>query len=75
MNVLYLSSTGLAEPLGQSQVLAYMRGLSGEQQALCDMVVNIPMVGSSDSLNLAVATGSMLYEIFNQQRVALRNTG
>lgn len=51
------------------------RGLSGEQQALCDTVVNIPMVGSSDSLNLAVATGIMLYEIFNQQRGALRDTG
>lgn len=28
MNVLYLSYTGLLEPLGQSQVLAYVRGLS-----------------------------------------------
>ncbi|MEO7913654.1 MAG: RNA methyltransferase [Roseiflexaceae bacterium] len=44
------------------------RGLSREQQALCDLVVNIPMVGHSDSLNLAVATGLMLYEVFNQQR-------
>ncbi len=43
------------------------RGLAGEQQALCDLVVNIPMVGHSDSLNLAVATGLMLYEVFNQQ--------
>jgi RNA methyltransferase, TrmH family len=44
------------------------RGLSREQQSLCDLVVNIPMVGWSDSLNLAVATGLMLYEVFNQQR-------
>jgi len=51
------------------------RGLSREQQALCDVVVNIPMVGHSDSLNLAVATGIMLYEIFNQQRGVLRDTG
>jgi RNA methyltransferase, TrmH family len=51
------------------------RGLSREQQALCDVVVNIPMVGHSDSLNLAVATGIMLYEIFNQQRGVLRSTG
>lgn len=51
------------------------RGLSDEQQAFCDLVVNIPMVGCSDSLNLAVATGVMLYEIFNQQRVARRNAG
>jgi TrmH family RNA methyltransferase len=46
------------------------RGLAREQQALCDVVVNIPMVGHSDSLNLAVATGLMLYEVFNQQRGA-----
>jgi glycosyltransferase involved in cell wall biosynthesis len=32
MNVLYLSYTGLAEPLGQSQVLAYLRGLSGKHR-------------------------------------------
>jgi TrmH family RNA methyltransferase len=44
------------------------RGLSQEQQALCDVVVKIPMVGSSDSLNLAVATSLMLYELFNQRR-------
>jgi TrmH family RNA methyltransferase len=44
------------------------RGLSPEQQALCDVMVNIPMVGHSDSLNLAVATGIMLYEVFNQRR-------
>jgi RNA methyltransferase, TrmH family len=51
------------------------RGLLPAQQALCDVMVNIPMVGHSDSLNLAVATGIMLYEVFNQQRGALRNTG
>ena len=43
-------------------------GLSAEQQALCDTVVKIPMVGQSDSLNLAVATGVTLYEMFNQRR-------
>jgi TrmH family RNA methyltransferase len=43
-------------------------GLSDRQQAACGAVVSIPMVGRSDSLNLAVATGVMLYEIFNQQR-------
>lgn len=41
-------------------------GLSTEQQALCDSMVRIPMVGRSDSLNLAVATGVVLYEIFYQ---------
>ena len=43
-------------------------GLSGEEQALCDVTVKIPMVGRSDSLNLAVATGIVLCEIFNQRR-------
>ena len=43
-------------------------GLSSEQQAVCDQMVYIPMSGRSDSLNLAVATGVMLYEIFNQYR-------
>ncbi len=43
-------------------------GLSREQQAICDLMVKIPMVGRSDSLNLAVATGVILYEIFNQKR-------
>lgn len=44
------------------------QGLSEEAIALTDMMVKIPMVGRSDSLNLAVATGVMLYEIFNQRQ-------
>ena len=44
------------------------RGLSVEQQAACDVLVRIPMVGTADSLNLAVATSVVLYEIFHQQR-------
>ena len=44
------------------------RGLSPPQQALCDTVVRIPMVGRSDSLNLGVATSLLLYEVFRQQR-------
>lgn len=43
-------------------------GLSSEQQALCDLMVGIPMVGRSDSLNLAVAAGIVLYEVFYQAR-------
>jgi RNA methyltransferase, TrmH family len=46
------------------------RGLPADLQALCDMMVSIPMVGQSDSLNLAIATSVILYEIFNQQRAA-----
>ena len=44
------------------------KGLSQQEQAACDAVVKLPMVGRSDSLNLAVATGVMLYEIFGQCR-------
>jgi TrmH family RNA methyltransferase len=44
------------------------QGLSAEQQALCDQVVAIPMRGRADSLNLAVATGVMLYELLRQAR-------
>jgi TrmH family RNA methyltransferase len=43
-------------------------GLSPEQQALCDLLVRIPMIGTGDSLNLAVATGVVLYEVFHQHR-------
>lgn len=41
-------------------------GLTVSHQALCDLVVAIPMRGRSDSLNLAVATGVMLYELLRQ---------
>ncbi len=44
------------------------QGLSEEHLALCDAVVRIPMLGKSDSLNLAVATAVVLYEILNQRR-------
>jgi TrmH family RNA methyltransferase len=43
-------------------------GLPETHLQLCDQVVRIPMIGRSDSLNLAVATSVTLYEIFNQQR-------
>jgi RNA methyltransferase, TrmH family len=36
-------------------------GLSAPLAELCDVVVKIPMRGRADSLNLAVATGVMLY--------------
>nr|BBH95291.1 rRNA methyltransferase [Thermogemmatispora argillosa] len=46
------------------------QGLSTEQQASCDAMVSIAMVGRSDSLNLAVATALVLYEIFYQLRAS-----
>jgi RNA methyltransferase, TrmH family len=48
------------------------QGLSPDQEALCDALVRIPMVGASDSLNLAVATGVMLYEVYNQRHALPR---
>lgn len=39
-------------------------GLDRCRQNVCDLVVRIPMAGHSDSLNLAVATGVTLYELF-----------
>jgi TrmH family RNA methyltransferase len=47
---------------------AEQAGMSAEITALCNTVVKIPMAGRADSLNLAVATGVMLFEI---QRGAL----
>ncbi len=43
-------------------------GLSAEHLAACDTVVRIPMRGRTDSLNLAVAAGVLLYEVFNRSR-------
>ncbi len=42
------------------------QGLPQEFEAMCNEVVKIPMQGSCDSLNLAVATAIILYEILNQ---------
>lgn len=58
-------SAPLALLMGSEQ-----HGLTAEQLAACQVVVRIPMVGRSDSLNLAVATGIMAYEAFNQRRTA-----
>lgn len=44
------------------------QGLQEQALALCEAVVSIPMRGGSDSLNLAVATAVVLYEILNQRR-------
>ena len=43
------------------------RGMTPEQEALCDQIVRIPMVGRSDSLNLGVAASILLYEAFGQR--------
>ncbi len=46
------------------------QGMQPELEELCDKVVRIPMVGSSDSLNLSIANAVILYEIFKQTHQA-----
>ncbi|MBI5930572.1 MAG: RNA methyltransferase [Chloroflexi bacterium] len=41
-------------------------GLTTEQIAICHQLVRLPMVGQVSSLNLSVATGVMLYEMFDK---------
>jgi len=41
-----------------------LRRLTREQ---CDMLINLPMQGQVDSLNLSVATGVLLYEVVRQR--------
>ncbi|HTU10946.1 MAG TPA: RNA methyltransferase [Allosphingosinicella sp.] len=44
------------------------QGLPGAYEAECDLLVKIPMLGKADSLNAAVATAVMAYEVVNQRR-------
>ncbi|MBA3896210.1 MAG: RNA methyltransferase [Sphingomonadaceae bacterium] len=46
------------------------QGLTAEYEAECDLLVKIPMRGKADSLNAAVATAVMAYEVVNQGRRA-----
>lgn len=44
------------------------QGLPAEYEAACDLLVKMPMRGRADSLNAAVATAVMAYEVLNQSR-------
>ena len=44
------------------------QGLPTAYEAACDLLVKMPMRGKADSLNAAVATAVMAYEILNQHR-------
>jgi len=44
------------------------QGMPGALLKACKRVVSIPMNGISDSLNIAVATAIILYEVFDQKR-------
>jgi TrmH family RNA methyltransferase len=43
-------------------------GLPPAYAAACDRLVRIPMLGKADSLNAAIATAVMAYEVLGQQR-------
>jgi RNA methyltransferase, TrmH family len=45
------------------------RGLSDQLIAECDQLIKIPMLGSSDSLNLAVSTAVALYESIRENPI------
>jgi RNA methyltransferase, TrmH family len=44
------------------------QGLPAAYEAECDLLVKMPMMGKADSLNAAVATAVMAYEVINQRR-------
>jgi RNA methyltransferase, TrmH family len=44
------------------------QGLPSAHEAECDALVKIPMLGKADSLNAAVATAVVAYEVINQWR-------
>ena len=44
------------------------QGMPAGYAAACDMLVKIPMLGKADSLNAAVATAVMAYEVLAQER-------
>jgi len=44
------------------------QGMPDAMAAACDLLVKIPMLGKADSLNAAVATAVMAYEVLNQRR-------
>ncbi len=46
------------------------QGLPAAYEDACDLRVKMPMRGKADSLNAAVATAVMAYEVLNQQRRA-----
>lgn len=46
------------------------QGLPGEIERACDLLVKMPMLGKADSLNAAVATAVMAYEVLARQTPA-----
>jgi TrmH family RNA methyltransferase len=57
------------DPFEQPMVLlmgSEREGLTPSQSAACDVMMKIPMQGRVTSLNLAIATGLLLYTIFDR---------
>jgi RNA methyltransferase, TrmH family len=46
------------------------QGLPEAYEKECDLLVKMPMLGKADSLNAAIATAVMAYEVVNQRRSA-----
>jgi TrmH family RNA methyltransferase len=46
------------------------QGMPADYAAACDLLVKIPMLGKADSLNAAVATAVMAYEVLARRRTA-----
>ena len=44
------------------------QGMPADYATACDLLVKLPMLGKADSLNAAVATAVMAYEVLGQQR-------
>ena len=44
------------------------QGLPSAYEQECDLLVKMPMLGKADSLNAAIATAVMAYEVLNQRR-------
>jgi len=50
------------------------QGLSDHYISLCSQMLRIPMEGACDSLNISVAAGVMLYQIYQDRHTQLRLT-
>jgi len=66
------TSTDYQSPLYASPAFLLVgnesQGLPPDYEKACDVLVKMPMLGKADSLNAAVATAVMAYEILNQRR-------
>ena len=51
------------------------QGLPPDYETECDVLVKMPMLGKAASLNVAVATAVMAYEVLNQKRRSGKGQG